>query len=320
MTGQTQSSDKPTFSQTFGEEMLRLAEEDPKVCAITAAMPAGTGLLDFMNRYPERTFDVGIAEEHAVSMAGGLAKQGMIPVVAVYSTFLQRSYDMILQDICMLHLHTVLAVDRAGLVGEDGETHHGVFDVGFLRHAPGLRILCPGSCKELSDMLRWSVLRYDGPVAVRYPRGGDGEYQDSGWLADGSFSVCSHRSGDDVMLITYGTAVNYVMEAARLLEEQGVSAGVLRLMTVKPLPVDELLHLVKKDTPFFVIEEVCEGCGIKEALAWELHKRDYKAKVYGMDLGDDYITHGSLQSLRKACKIDAQSIVNYVMEEHSCEN
>lgn len=320
MTGQTQSSDKPTFSQTFGEEMLRLAEEDPKVCAITAAMPAGTGLLDFMNRYPERTFDVGIAEEHAVSMAGGLAKQGMIPVVAVYSTFLQRSYDMILQDICMLHLHTVLAVDRAGLVGEDGETHHGVFDVGFLRHAPGLRILCPGSCKELSDMLRWSVLRYDGPVAVRYPRGGDGEYQDSGWLADGSFSVCSHRSGDDVMLITYGTAVNYVMEAARLLEEQGVSAGVLRLMTVKPLPVDELLHLVKKDTPLFVIEEVCEGCGIKEALAWELHKRDYKAKVYGIDLGDDYITHGSLQSLRKACKIDAQSIVNYVMEEHSCEN
>ena len=319
-TGETPTSDKPTFSQTFGDEMIRLAEENSKVCAITAAMPAGTGLLDFMNRFPQRTFDVGIAEEHAVSMAGGLAKQGMIPVVALYSTFLQRSYDMILQDICMLHLHVVIAVDRAGLVGEDGETHHGVFDVGFLRHAPGLRILCPGSCEELSKMLRWSVLYYDGPVAVRYPRGGDGAYQGSAWLMDGSSAVGKHRSGDDVTLITYGSTVNYVMDAAEQLEEKGVRASVLRLMSVKPLPVDELMESVKEGTPICVVEEVCEGCGIKEALAWELQKRGFKSKIYGIDLGGDYITHGSLQSLRKACKIDAQSIVNYVMEERSCEN
>ena len=133
--------------------MLELAARDPRVCAITAAMPGGTGLLGFMRRYPKRYFDVGIAEEHAVSMAGGLAKQGMVPVAAIYSTFLQRSFDQILQDVCMLHLHVVLAIDRAGLVGDDGPTHHGVFDVGFLRMAPGMLILAPVNFAEQRDML-----------------------------------------------------------------------------------------------------------------------------------------------------------------------
>ena len=145
VTGEPLKKAVPTFSEAFGKTMLSLAEEDPTICAITAAMPGGTGLLEFKKTYPKRLFDVGIAEEHAVSMAGGLAKQGMKPIVALYSTFLQRSYDMILQDICMLNLPVILAIDRAGLVGEDGETHHGIYDVGFLRHAPGMRILCPSS-------------------------------------------------------------------------------------------------------------------------------------------------------------------------------
>ena len=171
-TGETLSSGGATFSGNFGDTMLELAQENSSVCAITAAMPGGTGLLEFKKTYPKRTFDVGIAEEHAVSMAGGLAKQGMVPVVALYSTFLQRSYDMIMQDIAMLHLHVVLAVDRAGLVGEDGETHHGIYDVGFLRHAPGMTVLCPASLEEQKAMLRWAVQDYNGPVAIRYPRGG----------------------------------------------------------------------------------------------------------------------------------------------------
>ena len=166
-TGKILGTKTDTFSDAFGRKMLELAKEEPKLCAITAAMPSGTGLLNFKKTYPERTFDVGIAEEHAVSMAGGLAKQGMIPVTAIYSTFLQRSYDMILQDISMLHLHAILAVDRAGLVGEDGETHHGIFDVGYLRQAPGMTVLCPVSTAELEDMLEWAVKHHDGPVAIR---------------------------------------------------------------------------------------------------------------------------------------------------------
>ena len=172
-TGAT-SPKKPSFSDVFGETMVELAAEDPRICAITAAMPDGTGLLEFMRQYPKRTFDVGIAEEHAVSMAGGLAKQGMVPVVALYSTFLQRSFDQIMQDIAMLKLHVVLAVDRAGLVGEDGETHHGVFDTGYLRLVPGMKVLCPANLAELRIMLRWAAMECDGPVAIRYPRGGEG--------------------------------------------------------------------------------------------------------------------------------------------------
>lgn len=157
LTGKKLGDKVVTYSDSFGEIMVSLAEKNEKVCAITAAMPGGTGLLDFQKRFPNRTFDVGIAEEHAVSMAGGLAKQGMVPVAAIYSTFLQRGFDQIMQDIALLHLHVVLAIDRAGLVGDDGPTHHGVFDVGFLRQMPGMRILNPASLAEQRDMLRWAV-------------------------------------------------------------------------------------------------------------------------------------------------------------------
>ena len=167
ITGASLGAKVPTYSECFGNTLIELAEQDRRVCAITAAMSSGTGLTEFMRRFPQRTFDVGIAEEHAVSMAGGLAKQGMIPVVALYSTFLQRSYDQLIQDVALLHLHVVLAIDRAGLVGDDGPTHHGVFDVGFLRQIPGMKILAPASLAEQKDMLRWAIETYNGPVAVR---------------------------------------------------------------------------------------------------------------------------------------------------------
>ena len=234
VTGEVSAKNMVTFSDAFGEEMCNLAAEDNRVCAITAAMPGGTGLLNFKKAYPKRMFDVGIAEEHAVSMAGGLAKQGMIPVVALYSTFMQRAYDQILQDVCLLGLHVVFAVDRAGLVGEDGETHHGVFDVGFLSQAPGMKILCPASVAEFREMMRWAVLCCDGPVAVRYPRGGDCGYTDSAWRNSVEDVVC-HNDGEDVTLITYGTMLQNVTQAAEILKEQGVSARVLRLMCVSPM-------------------------------------------------------------------------------------
>lgn len=317
-TGETLSKKKDTFSDAFGRKMLALAAEEPKLCAITAAMPSGTGLLNFKKTYPERTFDVGIAEEHAVSMAGGLAKQGMIPVTAIYSTFLQRSYDMILQDIAMLHLHAVIAVDRAGLVGEDGETHHGIFDVGFLRQAPGMTVLCPVSTAELEDMLEWAVKEFDGPVALRYPRGGNRSYEQSDWNADQR--VVCHREGKDVTLITYGTLLENVMQAAELLHAQNVEATVLRLTAVAPLPVNQIVNLLSENHHVVVVEETCSGSGIREALAWELHHAVSDVRVDGIDLGHRFIPHGEMNTLYTAYGLDAASVANYVQEVLNVEN
>lgn len=316
-TGKTVSGGR-SFSSSFGDTMLELAASDKRVCAITAAMPGGTGLLSFKQRYPERTFDVGIAEEHAVSMAGGLAKQGMIPVVALYSTFLQRSYDQILQDVAMLGLHVVLAIDRAGMVGEDGETHHGIYDIGFLRHAPGMKILCPASMAEQRDMLRWAVKDCDGPVAIRYPRGGDRGYSASMWAPGPDVAkaggLASHRTGEDVTLVTYGTMLENTMQAAQLLSRQGIEATVLRLLTVEPLPVEQILSSMAKDKPVVIVEEAAGRCGIREALAWELRHRCPRILVDGVDLGCRFITHGDMQSLYHHYGLDGQSIAAFVQE------
>lgn len=317
-TGQTNGSGKISFSDAFGNVMLELAAADKRVCAITAAMPGGTGLLEFKKQYPNRTFDVGIAEEHAVSMAGGLAKQGMVPVVAIYSTFLQRAYDMILQDVAMLGLHVVFAVDRAGLVGEDGETHHGVFDVGFLRQAPGMTVLCPANTAELRDMMRWAVCECSGPVAVRYPRGGDCGIADSAW--QNSASVVRHRTGDAAAIVSYGTVANNALHAADLLEKQGIHVNVLRLLRVSPLPMDEIIPLLDANGTVIVVEETCTGSGIREALAWELHRHNPHRQVAGIDLGPGYVTHGSLDKLYCHCGLDAESIANFTREVLGCED
>ena len=316
-TGKTLGKKSETFSESFGDTMLELAEKDERICAITAAMPGGTGLLKFRNHYPRRTFDVGIAEEHAVSMAGGLAKQGMVPVVAIYSTFLQRAYDQIMQDVAILKLHVVLAVDRAGLVGEDGETHHGIFDVGFLRQTPGMTVLCPASLAEQKQMLRWAVEDCTGPVAVRYPRGGDGTYRDSAWIpgmAARDGALACHRTGADVTLITYGTLLDNVMQAAELLDRQGIHATVLRLLTVAPLPVAQIVSGISARHHVVIVEEVCAGSGIRQDLAWELCHALPDCKVDGIDLGHRFVTHGSPASLYQYCGLDAQSIADYTRE------
>ncbi len=313
-TGKKLSPKIRTFSDSFGDTMLELAEKNDKVCAITAAMPGGTGLLAFQQKYPNRTFDVGIAEEHAVSMAGGLAKQGMIPVVAIYSTFLQRSYDQIMQDIALLQLHVVLAIDRAGLVGDDGPTHHGVFDVGFLRQVPGMQILTPVSLKEQRDMLRWAVEDCHGPVAIRYPRGGESSYTASDWQGPDGPQVKCHRRGEDVTFVTYGRLLDNVLEAAELLSNQGVEATVLRLLSVSDLPSQQVQELLSDNHRVIVVEEVCSGSGIREALTWELDKRCPDYRVYGIDLGRDFVPHGSQKELYKHCGLDAQSIAAYTME------
>ncbi len=299
-----------TFSDAFGGKLVELAEKNPKICAITAAMPGGTGLLPFMRRFPERLFDVGIAEEHAVSMAGGLAKQGMIPVVALYSTFLQRAYDQLIQDVAMLHLHVVLAIDRAGLVGDDGPTHHGVFDVGFLRQIPGICVLAPASLKEQEQMLAWAVEQYDGPVAVRYPRGTEGEYSESAW--DGSCTVKCHRTGADAVLITYGTMLNEVLRAAEQLSGQGIACTVLRLLRLSSIPAQEIMKWMAPGAFAVVVEETAEGSGVRQELAYALRQVDPRCRIDGIDLGREFVPHGDQKKLYKRCGLDADSIARFV--------
>ncbi len=282
-------------------------------------MPGGTGLLKFQKQYPERTFDVGIAEEHAVSMAGGLAKQGMTPVVALYSTFLQRGFDQIMQDIGLLRLHVILAVDRAGLVGDDGPTHHGVFDIGFLRQVPGMQILAPASMLEQQEMLCWAAEHYDGPVAIRYPRGMEGSYSGSDWHGlDGELVKC-HRQGKDMTFITYGSLLSNVLEAAEILSQQGCEVTVLRLMSLGKLGSEEVLSKLSGDR-VMILEETAAHSGIRESLAWELRQKNNGLTIWGRDLGEEFVPHGSKEELYRHCGLDAQSIAAFVKEALSHEN
>ncbi len=292
------------FSAVFGETLCRLAAEDRRICAITAAMEEGTGLRDFRRCFPDRFFDEGIAEGHAVSMAAGMAKQGMKPVFAVYSTFLQRSYDMLLHDVGLLGLPVLLGVDRAGLVGADGETHNGVFDVGFLRQVPGMRIWCPASFAELRDMLA-EALKYDGPGAIRYPRGGEGTYREGG-----TDPVRALREGRDVALIGYGIMINEVLAAADLLAEQGISARVVKLGTIAPLSFRALDSLTY-DTRAVVVAEDCAGPGsVGETLCAHIRKLPVRA----LNLGSGIVRQGTVAQQRRRCGIDAESIARAAVE------
>ena len=317
-TGEAYAAKATTFSDSFGQTMVELARSDARLCAITAAMPGGTGLLNYREEFPKRLFDVGIAEEHAVSMAGGLAKQGMTPVVALYSTFLQRAYDQIMQDVGILGLHVVFAVDRAGLVGDDGETHHGTFDVGFLRQVPGMTILSPVSMAEQQDMLRWAVKQCKGPVAVRYPRGTDGAYTASDWNPDDPVAsvgaVKCHRKGSDVTLITYGTLLNNVISAAELLAEQGTQATVLRLQTLSKLPVQQIIEQMSANHHVVILEEISEGSGIRQDLAWQIRQILPACRIDGVDLGHCFAVQGDMNALYKHYGLDAVSIADYVRE------
>ena len=318
-TGETIGGKGISFSDSFGEALTELAEKDHRVCAITAAMPSGTGLTGFQKLYPRRTFDVGIAEEHAVSMAGGLAKQGMVPVVALYSTFLQRSFDQLMQDVSMLNLHVVLAIDRAGLVGEDGQTHHGVYDVGFLRQNPGMVVLCPASVAEQKDMLNWAVSNWNGPVAVRYPRGGNGLYQGSKWTGLDN-PVAVHRKGKDVTFVTYGTMINNVLEAAEILESQGIQATVLRLQAVAPLDVTKIVEHMSEHHHVVFVEEIAADSGVHQELAWQIRQIVPDCRVNGLDLGNKFVTHGDVKTLYKYYGLDGESIADFTREVLKGEN
>lgn len=299
------------FSNVFGETLAEMAETDERIVAISAAMVSGTGLSGFAEKYPRRFFDVGIAEGHAVSMAAGMAKQGLKPVFAVYSSFLQRGFDMLIHDVGLSGLPAVFAVDRSGIVGADGETHQGVFDAGYLCQVPGMKVYAPASYAELRSMLR-EALCCGGPAAVCYPRGAEGGYKED----NSAYPECVLRSGGDVSIVAYGIMINEALAAAEMLEEKGISAEVIKLSRIDLPTFAAVAESVKKTGKIIIAEESAErGCVGTRILA-QLELSGVQTSLARMlNLGNGIVEHGSVAELRRKYGIDAQAIVAAAMED-----
>ena len=309
-TGLSETVSVPTFSDIFGQELGRMAASDKTVCAITAAMQHGTGLDQFASEFSSRFFDVGIAEGHAVCMAAGLAKQGMKPVTAIYSTFLQRAYDMLLHDVALQQLHVVLAVDRCGVVGEDGDTHQGMFDVGYLRQVPGMKIFCPASFDELREDLHTALYACTGPAAIRYPRGGEGAYRSAA-------SQTRIREGYTCTIICYGTMVNAVLDAADTMQAAGYRPEILKLRTISPVDWDAIDASVRKTKRVFVFEETSDRECLADEIFAHLIETGIPAVCRKRNLGRGFIPHGAPAALLAAAGLDAGSLTKLMQEELS---
>jgi 1-deoxy-D-xylulose-5-phosphate synthase len=301
----------PTYTQVFGETLLQLAKEDERIVAVTAAMPEGTGLVKFAEAYPDRFFDVGIAEQHAVTFAAGLAAEGLKPVVAIYSTFLQRAYDQILHDVCLEALPVVFAVDRGGIVGEDGATHNGVFDLSYLRSLPNMVLMAPKDENELVRMLTTS-LAHKGPVAVRYPRGeveGVKTEKRDLPLPIGKGEVL--QRGNDVLILAIGRSVSDALIAHATLAEQGISATVVNCRFVKPLDVDLIGALAREIPRIITVEENVRQGGFGSAVLECLSdQRTTGFHLECIGIPDIFVEHGPQKMLRSKYGIDASSIVD----------
>ena len=299
------------FSAVFGQTLAELGAEDCRVTAITAGMAEGTGLVPFQKAFPDRFYDVGIAEEHAAAMAGGMAAQGLIPVFAVYSTFLQRSYDMLLHDIALLGLHAVFAVDRAGIVGKDGQTHQGTFDAAFLATVPGMTVYAPSSFAELRSMLRRAILDETGPAAVRYPRGGEGAYTEDNAAAP----AVTLREGSDITLVSYGWEINPTLEAAERLAAEGVSAAVVKLNRIVPLDIAEVMASARETGRLLVAEETCRAGSVGERLLAALAEQGAAPQAARLlNAGDGILPNGTPEDLRRETGLDAAGIARAAKE------
>lgn len=304
-----------SYTDIFGETLLQLAEEDAKIVAITAAMPDGTGLNPFSQRFPERFFDVGIAEQHAMTFAAGLAVEGFRPVVAIYSTFVQRAYDQVFHDICLQKLPVTIAMDRAGLVGDDGPTHHGAFDLSYLRHLPGITVMAPKDENELRHMLKTAV--YSGqPVALRYPRGaGYGVALDHELKSIEIGKGEQLLDGSDLIIIAIGATVYPALQAADALRQKGISAGVVNARFVKPLDAELILSVARKSGRVMTVEENALQGGFGSAVLELLYDNNMQdVKVRRLGLPDHYIEQGSQAQLRKDVGIDSEGIIAAALE------
>lgn len=306
---------KANYTDIFSTVMRKLGERDPKVVAVTAAMPDGTGLKSFGNMFPDRFFDVGIAEEHAVTFAAGLAASGLIPVVAVYSSFLQRAYDQVLHDVCIQKLHVVFAIDRAGLVGSDGETHQGIFDLSYLSTIPNMCVMAPKNKWELSDMVKFAV-SYAGPIALRYPRGEayDGLEEFRAPVEYGKSEVLYDEEG--ILLLAVGSMVKTAHEVRLYLKKLGYPCTLVNARFVKPIDEAMLREMEKEHTLIVTLEENVKCGGFGEHVLDYLHEIGSSARVLQVALPDDYIEHGNVDILKKEAGIDAESIEKRIVAEY----
>lgn len=296
------------YSAVFGKKLSQIARDNEKVVAITPAMPAGSGLLDFAKEFPKRFFDVGIAEPHALTFAAGMAATGYIPVVPIYSSFLQRAYDQVLHDICLQNLHVVIPIDRAGVVGADGETHQGMYDMAFLSHMPNMTILAPSDFTELEQMLEYAVNEHDGPIAVRYPRGCEQAQIQLPEFEYGRAAVL--KSGSDITVVAAGRMVSTALKVCSALEEKNISAELISLRTLKPFDRCAIKNSAEKTGKIITIEDGVQIGGIGEQIAAFLINEDINAKCRNFAFADEPIPHGTVAELDKLFGVDAQSIVS----------
>ena len=295
----------PSYSKVFGEKLVELARTDESIVAISAAMGTATGLGPFYKEFEPRFFDVGIAEAHAVVFAAGMAKAGMTPVVAIYSSFLQRAFDQLIEDICLQNLHVVFAVDRAGLVGADGETHHGMFDLSYLNMIPNMKILCPADGNQLEEMLEYAVHQYDGPIAIRYPRGSSQGNHLRLKPFTGENTVLS--VGKDVTILAVGAMLDTGIEAARLLREHGFDAGVTAINVVKPMDA----AAVNSETKLVVtLEDNTIIGGFSDE--FDRMNREKAFGILNFALPDQFIEQGSIPELREECAMTPEDVVKGV--------
>ncbi len=305
--------EKPNYTDIFSASLCRIAQRNERVVAITAAMPDGTGLKKFASLYPQKFFDVGIAEEHAVTFAAGLAAGGMIPVVAVYSSFLQRAYDQIIHDVCIQNLHVVFAIDRAGLVGSDGETHQGIFDLSFLANIPNLCIMAPKNKQELYSMLKFAV-KYNGPIAIRYPRGEAYEGLDGFRAAIVYGKAEMLYREQDIALMAVGSMVKVAEEVRNRLKEQGRNCTLINARFVKEFDKEMIRELSKDHKLLVTMEENVMTGGFGERVVDYVASEQIDLMVEKAALPDMYVEHGNVNILYKETGIDAESVAARILE------
>ena len=305
----------PTYTDCFSSAICSVAEKNRKVVAITAAMPDGTGLNRFRKKFPERFFDVGIAEEHAVTFAAGLAAGGMIPVVAVYSSFLQRAYDQILHDVCIQNLHVIFAIDRAGLVGSDGETHQGIFDISFLCTIPNMTLMAPKNKWEFSDMIKFAV-DFEGPIAIRYPRGEayDGLAKMRAPIVLGKSETLYDE--EEICLIAFGSMVKTAVKVREMLKERGYHCSLINARFAKPLDYEMLTRTAKEHRLLVTLEENVKSGGFGEQVMDYLEECSLDVRLLNIAISDEYVEHGNVNILYQEVGIDAESVVKRIIAEY----
>ncbi len=311
-TGEAKGKKQEDYSKVFGNSLVEIAENNPKVVAITAAMKDGTGLTKFAEKYPNRFFDVGIAEQHALAMSAGMAKEGLIPVIPLYSSFYQRGYDQVIHDICIQKLHVVMCVDRAGIVGNDGETHQGIFDLAFFRIIPNLTIMAPKDFIELKQMLNYAI-QYNGPIVIRYPRGGEGKekFLIHNKIVKGEAELLNE--GEDVSIIAIGKMVSLAQKVGKKLEKMGITSDIINARFLKPLDKETILNSIEKTRNVITIEDGILNGGLGTSII-ELIQKERIEGVEVKEFGypDRFIKHGKVEEIEEIYGLTEENIAKYV--------